>query len=689
MSRDDKMTPTNDPKPHEEEEDEDEDNESSENDEPSPLATSRPKRSRAGALMAGLLNAEADDDEIAAIFAEEDDDEEFDSAAVEAGEEGEEGEGGGAAGDDDEDMRMDSSSDDEDEEEPGKGNEEEGEEELRKQDRVERLKRKRKEHEGLKFMAVRKRARVEARPSAAGSSAPRPKKKSERISWLPTAEEGPVRASSRRQTMQNKELTHARLKDSEEKRVRLIATMEEAARRKEKLKPKEMTQEDRLAEAAKTERLNSKSLNRWEEMEKKKSEEQRARLEALQNRRLEGPVLSWWSGIAQWVNGKLTRVGNFEVTQVPEKEPTRRKKANPESPKGARAKKGDKTAADAKGKLDVAAPSPAPSGQSDTVTKGKDAMPAEPPQRQITFAPPQGPEDFLDGIYLYASMPAETSQAKESAPTTPAAPQTQQQPSQPEPEAQSQSQSQPQPQPTEQAEPQPNPQPQPEPDTKSPAGPQPQPQPEHASPAPPPPDKMDIDNPPATVSPAPDSAPTTTTEQPQQPQEQQDQPAPATTTTTTTATSTTDPPPPPPPTLSKSTRNLIILENFDSHHTTLPETSILFNTNPTTSGKRATKLSKPPPPQTCVITSQPARYRDPETGLPYANAYAYREIRRLLGNQFVWSRGLGCFVGPVGLGARGVPGRFLGVEGDGDGKERRGNGGDREMGKEGGKGVVG
>lgn len=69
----------------------------------------------------------------------------------------------------------------------------------------------------------------------------------------------------------------------------------------------------------------------------------------------------------------------------------------------------------------------------------------------------------------------------------------------------------------------------------------------------------------------------------------------------------------------------------------------------------------------CVITSQPARYRDPETGLPYANGYAYREIRRLVGNQFGWSSMLGCFVGPVGFGARGVPERFFD---GGKGKEK-------------------
>ncbi|OAX79313.1 hypothetical protein ACJ72_06366 [Emergomyces africanus] len=54
-----------------------------------------------------------------------------------------------------------------------------------------------------------------------------------------------------------------------------------------------------------------------------------------------------------------------------------------------------------------------------------------------------------------------------------------------------------------------------------------------------------------------------------------------------------------------------------------------------------------------------ARYRDPETKLTYANAVAYREIRQTLANRYAWSGLLGCFVGPIGVGARGVPERFL------------------------------
>jgi vacuolar protein sorting-associated protein 72 len=63
-----------------------------------------------------------------------------------------------------------------------------------------------------------------------------------------------------------------------------------------------------------------------------------------------------------------------------------------------------------------------------------------------------------------------------------------------------------------------------------------------------------------------------------------------------------------------------------------------------------------------VITSLPSRYRDPETSLPYANSYAYGQIRRMLSQGYIWSSMLGCFVGPGGTAARGVPDRFLGIE---------------------------
>lgn len=281
---------------------------SSEEEEPiESLIRGRAKRSTAGLHMSALLEAAADDD-LSLLFEEVDDDNEF---AMEA-----------AAAEKEDDM-LDSSSDDDDDQGPDAGNDYEGEEQLQKEER-----KKRKAQNNLRFETLRKRVKID--PTAVSSMpAPpaRPKKKSERISWIPTPEDGPTRSSSRRQTMHNKELTHARLKDSQEKRVRIIATMKEAEKRKAHLKPKEMTQEDHLVEAARTERLNSKTVNRWEEAERRKADERRLKIEALQNRRLDGPVMSYWSGLATWVNGRLTRVGKVEVKPKPSKEELALRKA--------------------------------------------------------------------------------------------------------------------------------------------------------------------------------------------------------------------------------------------------------------------------------------------------------------------------------------------------------------------------
>lgn len=278
------------------------------------LVSGRAKRSTAGQHMSALIDAAADDD-LTLLFEEVEDDNEF-AMDVEAAEE--------------EDMGLESDDDDDDDQGPNANNDYEGEKQLQKDER-----KKRRAQNDLRFQTLRKRVKIDpmAVSTASALPLPRPKKKSERISWIPTVEDGPVRSSSRRQTMVNKEITHARLKDSQEKRIRIIATMKEAEKRKAHLKPKEMTQEDHLAEAARIERLNSKSVNRWEKTERRKAEERRARIEALQNRRLEGPVMSYWSGLATWVNGRLTRVGKVDIKGKPEKEEKKKtKKEKDEKP---------------------------------------------------------------------------------------------------------------------------------------------------------------------------------------------------------------------------------------------------------------------------------------------------------------------------------------------------------------------
>lgn len=378
------------------------------------LVAGREKRNTAGRHMSTLLNAEADDD-LALLFAEDEEDDEFDEDE------------GAAEGEEGDDMRLDPSSEDEDDQGPHAADDDmEGERELETQAKVDRLAKKRKAQESLRLTTLRKKVKID--PTAATSvpsTAPRPKKKSERLSWLPTVDEGPVRSSSRRQTMKNKEITHARLKDSEKRRIRLIATMEEAAKRKERLKPKTMTQAERLAEAEKIERLNSKSLNRWEEMEKRKAEERMAKLEALQNRRLEGPVMSWWSGLAKWINGKLVRVGNVEVKPKPDKEeierkkkgkesiaqevPVGEKKADEDTPKNEIPPAGGEQAQISKEKsLTDLGTEKAPENQSTNGVVIEHGESAQKPTEQTddhreNVSPNLG--GFLDGIHLYASLP--------------------------------------------------------------------------------------------------------------------------------------------------------------------------------------------------------------------------------------------------------------------------------------------
>ncbi|KAG8706563.1 hypothetical protein FRC09_002350 [Ceratobasidium sp. 395] len=68
------------------------------------------------------------------------------------------------------------------------------------------------------------------------------------------------------------------------------------------------------------------------------------------------------------------------------------------------------------------------------------------------------------------------------------------------------------------------------------------------------------------------------------------------------------------------------------------------------------KPSSPHITPICAITGLVAPYRDPRTGIPYANAYAYKTLTRLLQHEFVWSQEKKCYVGDEGKNAaKGVP----------------------------------
>jgi len=53
-------------------------------------------------------------------------------------------------------------------------------------------------------------------------------------------------------------------------------------------------------------------------------------------------------------------------------------------------------------------------------------------------------------------------------------------------------------------------------------------------------------------------------------------------------------------------------------------------------------LSRPIP--ICQITGRAARYRDPRTGVPFADVEAFQTITRLLNHEYVWSAEIGAYV---------------------------------------------
>ncbi|KAI2711241.1 transcriptional regulator family: YL1 nuclear protein [Penicillium roqueforti] len=681
------------------------------------LVRGRAKRSTAGLHMSALLEAAADDD-LSLLFEEVEDDNEF----------------ADVADPDAEDELLESSDEDEDQG-PNAQNDYEGEQKLQKDER-----KKRRAQNDLRFQTLRKRVKIDPTAPSTMSAAPRPKKKSERISWIPTVEDGPTRQSSRRQTMVNKELTHARLKDSQEKRVRIIATMKEAEKRKAHLKPKQMTQEDHLAEAARVERLNSKSLNRWELSEKRKADERRARIEALQNRRLDGPVISYWSGVATWTNGRLTRVGKIDIRPKVDKDELRKKKKEKEDKEKAAAElkalgsttgtsqppyfhvvvgppeslppstftvdqpTGNKppvnaaptaentdTAENTNTPLVSGANAGQPDGIPETKTimetsteQGKDnAMEKAPSVDANTSVPPEQDQSITaegqssesknygrlrfaveipashhtsisadnGSIQKSPDVPTKTEDAMDIDSTVAAAaadstknqkvlestdqtslatPHVAAQPTSAEPIAHAAGTTVPEPPPLDGSRPV-------ESATAVSSEVSLAPQ---ALPAP------------AATSQAtvPENAIVRSLNQPSTlPSESQlsnglvKEPAPEI--------------PEPPPVIEQTGRCLTILENFDYATANNRKYSMYFNAKKL---GRLTKISS----SLCVITSLPSRYRDPETALPYANSYAYSQIRRMLSEGYIWSSMLGCFVGPAEA-ARGVPERFTGKPGPG------------------------
>ncbi|KAI5868041.1 YL1-domain-containing protein [Durotheca rogersii] len=700
------------------------------------LVTGRAKRSTAGNRMKSMIAAEEPDDDLELLFAEDEDDAGFTDA-----------------GDDASDVHMDSSSDDEDAQE--NADELDGEKELEKQARESRqAARKRKAQEAIP-MKFRKKVKIAPEPN------PRPKKKSERISWLPSPADMPTRASKRETTMLSKEQLHQQMIEREVKRLKQVEAMEKKAKKMEALKKPPMTQAQRLAEAAIVEKKNAKSLNHWEEAEKQREEERKAKLAALNNRTLNGPVITFWSGVGEWVDGKLKHIG--KIVTIEEK-PVRKKRASvveqemtgestskegvvsEEPAQSAVGEPADDEPAAALAPTATGTQGPRGNRSDDRVAPAteavKDAAESEKSapmtHTMATLAPlppptplPQPPSSSQETIdtHLTAPSPAPIAAPNVAPVSIPSAvssaaprhevpilnqpnPQTQERkatetmlpeakppsmlppttvgyttsmfalPSQPPlmkpPELKPPSSSFLAPpagitqgglsmpmigyhtmsnmnKPLAVLAP-PNTGQRQSPLSMPQAGSMPQigasapssaPPSAPPSASPPPPSIQPIAKPPSaetptqtprrasTKPPLSASKPTKVNAQRQQAKE-------------------SPPPPPSPPANGKATRNCIILRNFNENAVKekAVQNQILF-------GKDMAKLPKPTPAPRCVITNHPARYRDPKTGLPYYNAHAFQEIRKVERGEYKWSRLIEAWVGSGSYAARGVPARFL------------------------------
>lgn len=264
------------------------------------MVKTRARRSNAGNRMATLIAKSAEEEEWGEEWEEAPNEEEFQGGDV----------------NEQEDYNMDSSSSEEGDD--GDDDDDAGEKELRKAERREKTKKRKAVTNpfAARVAAVTsKKVRLEVpQAQSLDNLPPRPKKKSERASWLPTEEDGPVRASARQQTVANKEATLSKLLEKDKRRDDTLAMMKAAEARKKKDEPKPLTQAERLSEAARNERVNKKTLHRWEEAEEARAAERQAKIDALKNRQMEGPYIRFYSGPCIVIDDKVKYTGKDAPT---------------------------------------------------------------------------------------------------------------------------------------------------------------------------------------------------------------------------------------------------------------------------------------------------------------------------------------------------------------------------------------
>ena len=282
------------------------------------LIATRAKRATAGNLYATIIQ-NLDDDELKQELLAEDEEDAGDY------------EGSDKEGDDDE--GLESSSEDEDAGPPkdGEADDLEGEKELKKAERVEARKKRKLEQAKMRVPGwqAKKRVKLADDVKTEDGAPERPKKKSERSNWLPSAADMPVRQSSRKSAVANRVVIHENLKISAARAERQRKVMKDAATRDRANRRAQLSQEERLVKAAKIEKETIREFGRWEREEAERQRIREEQLAARHKRFIEGPIMRHWSGSVMWEGDKIKikRMHKFG-TQGDTQEESNRDEAN-------------------------------------------------------------------------------------------------------------------------------------------------------------------------------------------------------------------------------------------------------------------------------------------------------------------------------------------------------------------------
>lgn len=602
------------------------------------MITTRERRKTAGnrySQIAAQEQVEEDEeDDVALLFAEADEeDEEYNSDEA----------------DDEADM---SSSDDDDQGPNAAPDDLDGEKEIEKQAKAERQ-RKRKADMALTSMsAIRKKPKIDPTSLHRAPDRPKPSKRKERVSWMPDQDAAPGRTSLRKQTVAHREIMLERFKESEEQRLKHKAQREQKERLKQAEAPRELTQADRLAEAERIEKKNAKSLNRWEATERKRAEEQAARLAALKERKLESAVITFYSSAHIFHGPKVERLspGPSGTEEVQAKKRGPKPKALKALMQASAATGGSGLVSSPLAQVSIGEPQ-----------QPKAYLPATSLRTTPDHTGPRPQNDgWLTGIHDFASIQsnsgnpaakqthesepgvmenvkqekdtdtvtetAETKQTTEEGDDTTATKLTLQQKQDEVQETRTQTLAAHAPEYTDLHD---------------------------TSTAIREPITSDSQTMPLSIVPRQTEALTA----PSQVTESQVDGQQTQVVTTTSQLPDTIPvaEQPMPEIEVKSIRNLVILERFEELAADAMQSfNFLYN-------KKSTKSTRPAKnsAELCAISGLPAKYRDPETKVGYANIAAFKKLREVQKHAFQWSSMLNCYVGRNGHVARGVPDGFL------------------------------